>query len=141
MDAPGAVGGPLFATTHWSVVLAAGDEASPEAAAALERLCRTYWFPLYAYVRRRGYAPEDARDLTQGFFYRLLDRKWLPQAHRQKGRFRSFLLVAMNHFLATLARGSLPKFAGRASGGTSRTGAAKAPARRLHLGIKAHTGR
>jgi RNA polymerase sigma-70 factor (ECF subfamily) len=99
-DAPDAFGQPLFATTHWSVVLTAANEEAPEAAAALERLCRNYWFPLYAYVRRRGYGPEDAQDLTQEFFWRLLDRNWLPQADRLKGRFRTFLLVAMNHFLA-----------------------------------------
>jgi RNA polymerase sigma-70 factor (ECF subfamily) len=99
-DAAGAVGQPLFATTHWSVVLAAAQEETPEAAAALERLCSTYWYPLYAYVRRRGYSPEDAQDLTQGFFWRLLDRKWLPQADSQRGRFRSFLVAALNHFLA-----------------------------------------
>ena len=71
-DAPGAVGPPVFATTHWSVVLAAANEETPEAAAALERLCRTYWYPLYAYVRREGHSPPDAQDLTQEFFARLL---------------------------------------------------------------------
>ena len=75
--APGAVAQPLFATTHWSVVLATADQDSPQAAAALEQLCRTYWYPLYAYVRRRGYSHEDAQDLTQGFFAHLL-RKALP---------------------------------------------------------------
>ena len=98
--APGAVAQPLFATTHWSVVLAAGQGDTVQSAAALEHLCGTYWYPLYAYIRRRGYAHEDAQDLTQEFFWRLLDRKWLPQVDRQKGRFRSFLLVAVNHFLA-----------------------------------------
>ena len=98
--APGAVAQPLFATTHWSVVLAAGQGDTGQSAAALEHLCCTYWYPLYAYIRRRGYAHEDAQDLTQEFFWRLLDRRWLPQVDRQKGRFRSFLLVAMNHFLA-----------------------------------------
>src|SRR5437867_8380701 len=63
-----------FTTTHWSVVLAAGQSASPAAQAALEQLCRAYWYPLYAYVRRRGYSPEDAQDLTQSFFERLLER-------------------------------------------------------------------
>ena len=90
----------LFATTHWSVVLTAGQGESPRAAQALETLCRTYWYPLYGYVRRRGYEVLDAQDLTQDFFYRLLDRDWLAQVDRRKGRFRSFLLVAMNHFLA-----------------------------------------
>ncbi len=78
----------------------AGERGTPESAAALERLCRTYWYPLYVCARRRGHSHEDAQDLTQDFFCRLLDRNWLPQADRHKGRFRSFLLVALNHFLA-----------------------------------------
>lgn len=90
----------VFATTRWSVVLSAREGESDAAAEALEVLCRTYWYPLYAYVRRRGHSPEDAQDLTQEFFFRLLDRRWLSQVDRHKGRFRSFLLVAMNHFLA-----------------------------------------
>jgi DNA-directed RNA polymerase specialized sigma24 family protein len=92
--------GAVFATTHWSVVLAAGQSESPLAADALERLCRNYWYPLYAYVRRRGHSPEEAQDLTQEFFWRLLHGKWLSRVDRQKGRFRAFLLMAMNHFLA-----------------------------------------
>ena len=99
-DAPGAVGQPVFATTHWSVVLAAAKEATPETAAALERLCRTYWYPLYAYARRRGYSPENAQDQTQGFFLRLLRKHYLGQIDPSKGKFRSFLLAAFNHFLA-----------------------------------------
>ncbi len=99
-EGPGAVGQPLFATTHWSVVVAAADQEKPEAAAALERLCRTYWYPLYAYIRRRGHSPEDAQDLTQEFFYRLLERSTLAAADRAKGRFRSFLLGTLKHFLA-----------------------------------------
>jgi RNA polymerase sigma factor (sigma-70 family) len=91
---------PLFATTHWSVVLAAADEEAPGTAAALESLCRTYWYPLYAYVRREGNGPEDAQDLTQEFFARLLERNSLAQVARAKGRFRSFLLAAMRHFLS-----------------------------------------
>ncbi|HEV2354294.1 MAG TPA: sigma-70 family RNA polymerase sigma factor [Puia sp.] len=90
----------LFATTRWSVVREAGQSTSPSAEAALEMLCRTYWYPLYAFVRRRGYSPEDAQDLTQEFFFRLLDRGWLHQVDQRKGKFRSFLLVAMKHFLA-----------------------------------------
>jgi RNA polymerase sigma factor (sigma-70 family) len=89
----------LFATTHWSVVLAAGTGASPEARAALERLCRAYWYPLYAYVRRRGRSAHDAQDLTQDFFLQLLDHGYLARADPRKGRFRAFLLVALNHFL------------------------------------------
>ena len=93
-------GASLFTSTHWTVVLTAGQTGSPLAAEALEKLCRSYWYPLYAYVRRRGYAPEDARDLTQEFFWRLLDGDWLPKVDPSKGKFRSFLLASMNHFLA-----------------------------------------
>ena len=89
-----------FATTHWSVVLAAGQSDSLHAAAALEQLCRTYWYPLYAYVRRRGYSPADAQDLTQEFFARLLERKSFSSADPARGRFRTFLLQALEHFLA-----------------------------------------
>ena len=99
-DVPGAVGQQLFATTHWSVVLAAANEETSEAAAALESLCRTYWYPLYAYVRHRGHSPEDSQDLTQEFFYRLLQRDYLSQLDPGKGKFRSFLLACINHFLA-----------------------------------------
>src|SRR5512136_51858 len=81
-----------FATTHWSVVLAAGHRELPQAAEALEKLCRTYWYPLYACVRRHGCSPEDAQDLTQEFFARLLARDYLARAHPQGGKFRSFLL-------------------------------------------------
>ena len=91
---------PAFVTTHWSVVLTAGRSDTTRAGDALEKLCRTYWYPLYAYVRRRGHSLEDAQDLTQAFFARLLERNWVGQADQQKGRFRSFLLSAMNHFLA-----------------------------------------
>jgi len=91
---------PAFVTTHWSVVLAAGHNDTPRAQAALERLCRAYWYPLYAYVRRRGHSPEDAQDLTQEFFARLLARNWLGSADPGKGRFRTFLLTALKHFLA-----------------------------------------
>jgi RNA polymerase sigma-70 factor (ECF subfamily) len=89
-----------FVTTHWSVVLNAGRRDTTRSRAALENLCQTYWQPLYAYVRRRGYSPEDAQDLTQEFFARLLDRNAVATARPEKGRFRSFLLASMNHFLA-----------------------------------------
>jgi RNA polymerase sigma-70 factor (ECF subfamily) len=89
-----------FASTHWSLVVAAGQRDSPESAAALASLCRLYWYPLYAYARRRLPNPEDARDLTQEFFTRLLEKDYLRQADRQRGRFRSFLLTAFKHFLA-----------------------------------------
>jgi len=93
-------GSALFTTTHWSVVLAASQGGDAQASPALEQLCLTYWFPLYAYVRRRGYGPEDAQDLTQEFFAHLLDRDFLRGVTPQKGKFRSFLLVSMQHFLA-----------------------------------------
>ena len=88
-----------FRTTHWSVVLAAGQSPSPAGMQALEKLCGTYWRPLYAFVRRRGYGPEEAQDLTQGFFARLLERRDLESVRREKGRFRSYLLMALKHFL------------------------------------------
>ncbi len=96
---PEAHGGAL-ATTHWSVVLAAGDAQSPQATAALELLCRTYWYPLYAYLRHRGYSHEDAQDLTQGYLLQLLQRQSFARLDRSKGRFRSFLLAGLNYFLA-----------------------------------------
>lgn len=98
-EAPSAARQPLFATTHWSVVLAAGNQESPEAAAALEKLCRTYWYPLYVFVRRRGHSPEDAQDLTQQFFALFLRKEYFRLADRAKGRFRTFLLNALEHFL------------------------------------------
>lgn len=92
--------GDIFVTTHWTVVLAAGRQRSPQAARALEELCRTYWFPLYAYVRRRGYSKEDAEDLTQAFFARLLEKNPLAGLDSDKGKFRAFLLASLKHFLA-----------------------------------------
>ena len=89
-----------FNTTHWTVVLAAGGTDPQQQLAALEQLCRTYWYPLYAYVRRRGNAPEDAQDLTQEFFARLLEKQWLEGVEKNGSRFRSFLLNALNGFLA-----------------------------------------
>jgi RNA polymerase sigma-70 factor (ECF subfamily) len=99
---PGAEpGGPAaFVTTHWSVVLRARDHSSPTSDEALETLCRTYWYPLYAFVRRLGHHPHDAQDLTQEFFARLLQKHYLKAAEREKGRFRTFLLVALKRFLA-----------------------------------------
>jgi RNA polymerase sigma factor (sigma-70 family) len=91
--------GTLFATTHWSMVVAAGDAKSPQAHEALERLCESYWYPLYAYVRRRGRNSHDAKDLTQSFFLQLLQHGYLSRADPRKGRFRTFMLVALNHFL------------------------------------------
>jgi RNA polymerase sigma factor (sigma-70 family) len=98
----GAPRGPAgcFLTTHWSVVLTAGRSDTPRSQAALEKLCRAYWFPLCAYVRRRGHSVEDAQDLTQEFFARVLEHQWLARADQAKGRFRTFLLTAMERFLA-----------------------------------------
>lgn len=90
---------PVFATTRWSVVLTAARNDTTKAHAALEKLCGTYWYPLYAYVRRRGYSAHDAQDLTQGFFAHLLERHAIAAADPDRGRFRSFMLGVMNHFL------------------------------------------
>jgi RNA polymerase sigma factor (sigma-70 family) len=90
----------IFATTHWSVVLAAGQSADAQASEALEQLCRTYWYPLYAYLRREDHSPTDAQDLTQEFFARLLARNSLAHVGPEKGKFRSFLLAALRHFLS-----------------------------------------
>jgi RNA polymerase sigma-70 factor (ECF subfamily) len=89
-----------FATTHWSIVLAAQRSDPGRAHAALSKLCQTYWYPLYAFVRRQGRSPEDAQDLTQEFFARLLAKNYLAEVAREKGKFRSFLLAALKHFLA-----------------------------------------
>lgn len=89
-----------FQSTLWTTVLAAGDERDPRAAEALERLCCRYWFPLYAYVRRQGYGPDDAADLVQGFLFHLLQmRRHLAALRRERGRFRSFLLISLKRFL------------------------------------------
>jgi RNA polymerase sigma factor (sigma-70 family) len=89
-----------FATTHWSVVVAAGRTDSPSVQAALSQLCQTYWYPLYAFVRRQGHSPHDAQDLTQEYFARMLEKNCLADVERSKGRFRSFLLASLKHFLA-----------------------------------------
>lgn len=88
-----------FRATHWSVVLTAGDTQSPESARALETLCRAYWYPLYAFVRRRGYDAHEAEDLTQAFFTYLLQKKAFGKIDQTKGKFRSFLLASLNNFL------------------------------------------
>ena len=101
LGGPGEAEAPrVFATTHWSVVLAARERDSDAAGRALERLCRVYWRPLYAYIRRRGFSPHDAQDLTQEFFARLLERNDLAAVSPDKGKFRSFLLASLNHFLS-----------------------------------------
>lgn len=94
------VPGDFFATTHWSVVLAAGRGHSEQSDRALDELCRTYWFPLYAYVRRRCSSKEDAEDLTQAFFASFLARNYLEKLESERGRFRAYLLAAVKHFLA-----------------------------------------
>jgi RNA polymerase sigma-70 factor (ECF subfamily) len=91
-------GAVAFTTTHWSIVLAARGP-SPAAEEALEKLCRTYWRPLYGFVRRRGVRPEEAKDLTQGFFALLLERRDFDAVHKEKGRLRSYLLTSLKHFL------------------------------------------
>jgi len=89
-----------FATTHWSVVLAAKRDDPSEATAALQKLCRTYWYPLYAFLRREDRSPHDAQDLTQAFFAPLLQRSFLENVGPKKGTFRSFLLAALKNFLS-----------------------------------------
>ena len=89
-----------FATTHWSVILAAGHGDPMQARAAMEELSRVYWYPLYAFVRRQGHSPQDAQDSTQAFFARLLEKNYVAGAQQAKGKFRTFLLVALKHFLA-----------------------------------------
>jgi RNA polymerase sigma-70 factor (ECF subfamily) len=89
-----------FATTQWKVVIQARDGTESQARLALESLCQAYWFPLYAYVRRRGHDADQARDLTQAFFADLLGRNFLETIDRSKGRFRSFLLASLEHFLS-----------------------------------------
>jgi RNA polymerase sigma-70 factor (ECF subfamily) len=93
-----------FATTHWSLVLQAVQSDSPQSAEALEKLCRAYWYPLYAFVRRQNHSPEEAQDLTQEFFSRLLEKNYLQIADPSRGRFRSFLLGSLKHMLANVRR-------------------------------------
>ena len=92
-------GAGIFATTHWSMVLAAGAEPTPRANDALENLCRTYWHPLYVFIRRRGHGPQDAEDLTQQFFAHFLEKHYFRHADPARGRFRTFLLRSLEHFL------------------------------------------
>lgn len=96
-----AAGDSQFYTTHWSLVAQASGGAVPEAKAALETLCGTYWYPVYAFIRRRGHQPDDARDLAQEFFACLLEQEFFATADAQRGRFRAFLLTALGRFLAT----------------------------------------
>jgi RNA polymerase sigma factor (sigma-70 family) len=93
-------GASWFDTTHWSVVLVAGRSDSAQANAALAKLCQTYWHPLYCYIRQSGHSPENAKDLTQGFFARLIEKDYLEAIDPEKGKFRTFLLIAVKRFLA-----------------------------------------
>jgi RNA polymerase sigma factor (sigma-70 family) len=93
-------GAAQFPTTRWTLVVAAGDPRRKEARSALVSLCENYWYPLYAYVRRRGYPPDQAQDLTQEFFTRVLEGRYLDRADPEKGRFRSFLLTSLKFFVA-----------------------------------------
>lgn len=99
-SSPGPAPSARFCTTHWSLVAAAVHSHDPDSAAALESLCQTYWYPLYAFVRRQGRTAHDAQDLTQEFFAKLLEKNYLNAASAAKGRFRTFLLVALKRFLA-----------------------------------------
>jgi RNA polymerase sigma factor (sigma-70 family) len=90
--------GGRFETTRWSLVLAAGQQPTPKSRAALSTLCEQYWYPLYAFLRRQGQSAEDAQDLTQGFFTRLLEKGWLHDVRPERGRFRSFLLASLSHY-------------------------------------------
>ena len=112
--------GPVaFATTHWSVVLEAQGE-SPAAQEALEKLCRTYWRPIYAFVRRQGVGPEEAEDITQGFFAQLLERRSLSAVRKEKGRLRSYLLGALKYFLADETASARWRSSGGKDSGSSR---------------------
>jgi DNA-directed RNA polymerase specialized sigma24 family protein len=93
-----------FATTQWSLVLTAANREIPEADYALQTLCRAYWYPLYAYIRRRGHQPDAAQDLTQAFFTRMLEGELLAVADHSRGRFRSFLLQSLKNFLSSERR-------------------------------------
>ena len=92
--------GDIFVTTRWTVVLAAAGGSTPHAERALEEICSIYWFPLYAYIRRRGHSAEDAEDLAQEFFRQLLGHRWIEDVDRNKGKLRAFLITALKHFLA-----------------------------------------
>jgi RNA polymerase sigma-70 factor (ECF subfamily) len=97
---PSVAGDGWFHTTHWSVVLRAGHSQTTEAGEALAKLCKIYWYPLYVFARRQGQNSEDARDLIQGFFERVIEKHYLQAAEQEKGRFRSFLLILLKRFMA-----------------------------------------
>jgi DNA-directed RNA polymerase specialized sigma24 family protein len=108
-------GAAVFATTHWSLVLEAQSE-SPASREALEKICRTYWRPIYSFLRRQGYVPEEAEDLTQGFFALILERRDLDSVRKEKGRLRSYLLASLKHFTADRRRHELAIKRGRRHG-------------------------
>ena len=89
-----------FETTHWSLIIRAGNAGAPDAAAALSTLCETYWYPVYAFIRRSGRSVEDSQDLTQAFFAKVLEKNYFKDARQDRGRFRSFLLASVRHFLS-----------------------------------------
>ena len=95
-----ATGGGVFVTTHWTEVLNASEGSSPQAAAAMESLCKKYWYPLYVFIRRAGHNSHDAQDLTQGFFAKLLEKDYLAEVHPSRGKFRSFLLASFQNHLS-----------------------------------------
>ncbi len=97
---PGGAAGAQFHTTRWTLVMVSAQSQVAEGKAALSELCRIYWYPLYSFVRRRGYSPHDAQDLTQGFFMHLLEHRALTQVDRLKGKFRSFLLASLQNYLS-----------------------------------------
>ncbi|NLX26476.1 MAG: sigma-70 family RNA polymerase sigma factor [Lentisphaerae bacterium] len=96
----GGSGDSIFVTTRWTMVLAAADRSDPQAERAMEEICSIYWFPIYAYIRRRNHSPEDAEDLTQEFFRCLCEKHWIADADREKGKLRAFLITALKRFLA-----------------------------------------
>lgn len=108
-------GAAAFATTHWSVLLEAQSE-SPASEEALEKICRTYWRPIYSFVRRQGVGPEEAEDLTQGFFELILERRDLDSVRKEKGRLRSYLLASLKHFIADRRRREMAVKRGRQQG-------------------------
>jgi DNA-directed RNA polymerase specialized sigma24 family protein len=114
---PGTIqeGDAAFATTHWSLVLEAQSE-SPAAQEALEKICRTYWRPIYSFLRRQGVGPQEAEDLTQGFFELILERRDLDSVRKEKGRLRTYLLASLKHFLADQRRRELAIKRGRRHG-------------------------
>lgn len=130
--------GRVFVTTRWSVVLRAGGSDPAEAQSALEQLCQDYWYPLYAYVRRKGLGPEDAADLTQEFFSRLLARNFPEGIVREGGRFRSFLLTALNRFLVDEWRRTTSRKRGGNTFSTSLEGLIEERGEAAFLGEMAH---